>query len=311
MQISAYLELARIHRPIGALLLFYPCLWGVLLAHTTGASQAESQNTLLLLAMLLIGALAARGAGCVWNDITDRDIDAHVARTAARPLVRGAVSLRGAYVFLVVLLAIALAVLLALPPLAWLAVAAILPVVAFYPFSKRVFFAPQLILGVCFNWGVWVGWLATEPASAKATLIDLQGLGGVLGLLYLGGIFWTLLYDTIYALQDHTYDRKQGLHSLAVLLATRRGLRKNLVCLGLCACICWGSALFLQNPSAYTFFSALVVVLVIAGRWVLRIRHLTAHSSAQASQFFAKEHITGAWIAAGLIAPSMFSHLFG
>ena len=193
--------LARFDRPIGWWLLFWPCAWGVLLAG--GASPLADARWDLIL-WLLIGAIAMRGAGCVYNDIVDADLDRQVARTAARPVASGAVGKRAAWVWLLLLCCIGLAVLLQLRWQAQLvALASILPVAA-YPFMKRVTWWPQVWLGLVFSWGALVGWTELRLDSWQ-----------VPAALYAGSICWVVGYDTIYALQDREDDALVGIGSSA------------------------------------------------------------------------------------------------
>lgn len=196
-RIRPYARLARLDRPIGTWLLYWPCAWGLLLP----GAQASAAADLLL---FLVGAAAMRSAGCVWNDIVDRDLDARVARTRSRPIASGAVSVRAALIFTVLLCLIGLAVLLTLPRIAQLVALAAILLVAAYPFMKRVTWWPQAWLGLTFNWGALVGYAATT-----------QGLSLPAFLLYAAGIFWTLGYDTIYALQDLEDDALAGIKSSA------------------------------------------------------------------------------------------------
>lgn len=194
-----YALLARFDRPIGWWLLFWPCAWGVWL---TGAG-AQWQ----LLAWLLLGAIAMRGAGCVYNDIVDADLDRQVARTAARPIASGRVSKRAAWAWLLALAAVGLLVLLQLRWQAQLVALASLALVAAYPFMKRITWWPQAWLGLVFTWGAPVGWVA------------LRGdLIGVMLALYAGAFFWCMAYDTIYALQDREDDALVGIRSSALRL---------------------------------------------------------------------------------------------
>ena len=197
-----YALLARFDRPIGWWLLFWPCAWGVLLAGGAGRPG--------LIGWMLLGAIAMRGAGCVYNDLVDADLDRQVARTAARPVASGRVSARAAWLWLLLLCAIGLVVLLQLRGAAQLvALGSILPVAA-YPFMKRITWWPQAWLGLVFSWGALVGW------------IELRGdYLPVLGLLYAGAICWVIGYDTIYALQDREDDALVGIRSSARALGAR------------------------------------------------------------------------------------------
>jgi len=191
-----YGVLARWDRPIGAWLLFWPCLWGLALA--------PGFPSLWLTLLFLIGAFAMRGAGCTINDMTDRDLDAKVERTQNRPLASGALTLSRALLFLGAQLLVGLAVLLQLNMNAAIIALAALPLVVAYPWMKRITWWPQLFLGITFKWGALVGWTAATGA-----------LGWPAVVLYLAGIFWTLGYDTIYAHQDKADDALIGVKSTA------------------------------------------------------------------------------------------------
>ncbi len=199
-----YLRLSRADRPIGTWLLYLPCLWGLALAILS--SGPPDAYALWIAIGCGIGAFLMRGAGCTWNDITDRKIDAQVARTKSRPLPSGQVSLRGATIWMLLQMLIALCVLLTFPSAAIaLGVAAVVPV-AIYPFAKRFTWWPQVFLGIAFNWGILLAWTAWTGSLALPAVI-----------LYLAGIAWTLFYDTIYAHQDAEDDALIGVKSTALL----------------------------------------------------------------------------------------------
>ena len=197
-----YARLARLERPIGWWLLLLPGWWSIGLAQIRlGGGMPDLQ----LLVLFLIGAIVMRAAGCTFNDIVDRDIDAKVARTRNRPLPSGQVSVRKAAVFLAILLAAGLLILLRLNALSMTIGAASLGLVAIYPFMKRVTYWPQFFLGLAFNWGALLGW------TAATGRLELPAI-----LLYAGGVFWTLAYDTLYALQDREDDALLGVKSTAI-----------------------------------------------------------------------------------------------
>ncbi len=199
-----YLKLARVEKPIGTWLLLWPCWWSLALA------AAETWPDPRLFALFGVGSLVMRGAGCTVNDIADRDVDARVARTAMRPLPSGDLSVPRALVFLAALLAVGLLILVQLNAAAiWLGVAS-LPLIAAYPFMKRVTWWPQAWLGLTFNWGALMGWTAVTGA-----------LGWPAAALYASGIAWTLGYDTIYAHQDKEDDALVGMKSSALRLGAR------------------------------------------------------------------------------------------
>jgi 4-hydroxybenzoate polyprenyltransferase len=198
-----YLRLARIDRPIGTWLLLFPCWWSVSLSASAGYRPPD----LRLIGLFALGALVMRGAGCTYNDIVDRKIDAQVARTAGRPIPSGQVSPAQAIAFLAALLALGLTILLQFNDLAiGLGLASIALVLA-YPFMKRVTYWPQAWLGLAFNWGALLGWAAATGRLEAPAL-----------LLYAGGIAWTLGYDTIYAHQDKEDDALVGVKSTALRL---------------------------------------------------------------------------------------------
>lgn len=190
-----WLRLARLDRPIGTWLLLWPCWWAIALA----------SGDIGLMLVFALGAVVMRGAGCTFNDIVDRDLDAQVARTANRPLPSGAVSVVAAWIFLIAQCGVGLAILLSLNDFAIaVGVASLFPV-AVYPFMKRITYWPQLFLGIAFNWGALLGWAAVTGTLALPAI-----------WLYLGGIFWTLGYDTIYAHQDAGDDALIGVKSTAL-----------------------------------------------------------------------------------------------
>jgi 4-hydroxybenzoate polyprenyltransferase len=221
-----YLRLARLDRPIGSWLLLLPCWWSMALAviAARGSGQASMPISIpffptfvlphpLYLLLFFIGAFAMRGAGCTWNDIIDRRIDAQVARTRSRPIPSGQVSVASAVVFLLLQASIGLAVLLQFNPFAVATGIASLAIVAVYPFMKRITYWPQIVLGLAFSWGALMGW------AAAFGRLDPPAL-----LLYAGSIAWVIGYDTIYAHQDREDDALLGLKSTALLLGERTRL---------------------------------------------------------------------------------------
>ena len=202
-----FAQLSRLDRPIGWQLLLLPCLMGLAIART---GYGFYWNDLQYAVAFLLGAVAMRGAGCTYNDILDRDIDAKVERTRLRPLPSGAVTLRGAWIWLFTQCLIGLVALLLLAPFAQIVALMALPLVAVYPLMKRITWWPQAWLGVVFSWGALVG----SAAVNLETGVPLEGLW-----LYFGCIMWTIAYDTIYALQDREDDALVGVRSTARLFA--------------------------------------------------------------------------------------------
>ena len=197
-----YLRLARVDRPIGFWLLALPCFWSVALAYRgTGAAYPDPW----ILLLFAIGAIVMRAAGCTYNDIVDRKIDARVARTRSRPLPSGQVTPKQAAIFMGVLSLIGLAVLLSFNGFTILLGLAVIPVVALYPLVKRVSYWPQAVLGLAFSWGALMGYAAVQGRLDWAAIV-----------LYAGAVSWTIGYDTIYAHQDREDDSLLGLKSTAL-----------------------------------------------------------------------------------------------
>ncbi len=201
--LSLYLRLMRFDKPTGIWLLMFPCWWSATLA-------SGGQPSPILLLVFLVGASVMRAAGCIINDILDKDIDAQVARTQSRPLASGDVSVSEAWALLGFLLVVALVVALILGAQVVVLSALWLPLVLLYPLMKRLIWWPQLFLGITFNAGAIMGWVAVEGKPALAAVI-----------LYVGAVCWTLGYDTIYAHQDKEDDARIGVKSTARWLAGR------------------------------------------------------------------------------------------
>lgn len=196
-----YAHLMRINRPIGTYLLFWPCGWSIALS-----ADAGCWPDLTMLGLFATGALIMRGAGCTINDLWDRDIDAKVERTKTRPLASGQISQFDAIVFLSAQLSLGLLVLVQLNWQSILLGASSLGLVITYPLMKRVTYWPQLVLGMCFNWGALLGWCATQGTVNLDACLPL----------YLSGVCWTIVYDTIYAHQDKLDDLQIGVKSTAL-----------------------------------------------------------------------------------------------
>lgn len=238
-----YASLIRLDRPIGVWLLFWPCAWGLAL----GGGLPARWDLLLWLAL---GAFAMRSAGCVYNDMIDRDLDRQVARTRLRPLASGRVTMRAAAILLALLCLVGLLVLLQLRPLAaTISAAALLPVAA-YPYMKRITWWPQAWLGLVFSWGALSGWSAVAAP------------GPALALLYLGAVAWVVGYDTIYALQDREDDALVGVRSSALRLGSR--VRAGVFAFYALAVGLWAGALYSVYPSPFAVAALLPAALHLA-----------------------------------------------
>ncbi len=246
-KLRAFALLARFDRPIGWWLLFWPCTYGLALS---GGIIREWR----LVLWMLLGAIAMRGAGCVYNDIMDRDLDRQVARTASRPLASGAVSVKAAWVWLILLCLVGLIVLLQLRWEAQLVALGSLALVAAYPFMKRITWWPQAWLGLVFSWGVPVGWMAVTGSVAAPML-----------WLYAGTICWVIGYDTIYAMQDREDDALVGIRSSALRLGNH--VRGGVAIFYSLTLIGWGMAIWLVRPEP----QALVALVPVAIHLSLQI----------------------------------------
>ncbi|WP_299323200.1 4-hydroxybenzoate octaprenyltransferase [Parasphingopyxis sp.] len=265
--------LARFDRPIGWWLLFWPCAWGVALAG--GATERWD-----LLLWFLLGAIAMRGAGCVYNDIVDRDLDRKVERTRSRPLASGRTSLSAAWIWLVALCLIGLIVLLQLRWEAQLVALGSLALVAAYPFMKRITWWPQAWLGLVFSWGIPVGWVAITGEVAPAMF-----------WLYAGSVFWVIGYDTIYALQDIEDDALAGVKSTARRFGAHA--RSGIACFYLLALVCWCVALWQVRPQ----WLALAALAPAALHLIWQVATLRAEDGSDALTKFRSNRETGLLVA--------------
>ena len=235
-RLRPYASLMRLDRPIGTWLLYWPCAWSVALAGVGGRWD--------LFLWLLLGAFAMRSAGCVYNDIVDRDLDVRVERTRLRPLASRRVSLRSAWALIALLCLIGLVVLLQLNRVAALVALVSIAPVAAYPFMKRITWWPQAWLGLVFAWGALVGWPAVTGSLAWAPL-----------LLWFGSIAWVIGYDTLYAIQDIEDDALVGVKSSARRLGDKAALGVG---------ICYALALLLWAAAIWTVRADWLALLALA-----------------------------------------------
>ena len=247
-KLRPFASLMRLDRPIGTWLLYWPCAWGVALAGVRGRWD--------LLALLALGAFAMRSAGCVYNDIVDRDLDGQVERTRLRPLASGRVSLRAAWALTIGLCLLGLIVLLQLNRTAQIVALASLVLVAAYPFMKRITWWPQAWLGLVFSWGALVGWPAVTGALATPAV-----------LLWLGSVAWVVGYDTLYAIQDMEDDALVGVKSSARRLGDKAPL--GVAIFYALALAGWGAALWSVKPD-WLALAALFPAAVHLGNQALR-----------------------------------------
>ena len=200
-----FLRLSRIDRPIGSWLLLIPCWWGLLIALLYNKGSLLTFDVFWIAFVCLLGSVLMRGAGCTWNDITDKDLDSQVARSKSRPLAAGLISLQASIIWLIIQLILSGLLLFTLN---WYAIGIgifSLLLVVIYPFAKRFTWWPQIFLGLAFNWGILLSWVAYTDSLNMTPVF-----------LYISGICWTLFYDTIYAHQDKQDDLMVGIKSTAL-----------------------------------------------------------------------------------------------
>ena len=285
-----YLRLSRFDRPIGSWLLLMPCWWSAALA--AGIAR-DIRQLPVVIALFFVGAFVMRGAGCTWNDITDRDLDARVERTRSRPIPAGQVSVPQALAFLVVQALIGLAVLLQFNRFAVMTGIASLIIVAVYPFMKRITWWPQVVLGLAFSWGALMGFAVTLGR------IDLTAL-----LLYAGSIAWVIGYDTIYAHQDAEDDALIGIKSTARLFGART--HRALVLFYTLAVILIGAALALAGAR----WPAWIGLAVFALHLIRQIRRLDINDPALCLRVFKSNRDAGLLLFAGLLVDAVLRASF-
>ena len=226
--LQPYALIARLDRPIGWWLLALPGWWAILMHHQ------DATKTMKLMGLFLLGAIIMRGAGCVINDLWDRDIDKKVARTALRPLAAGTLSVQSAFFFLGIILSLGLVILLQLPLRAWIMGIFSFPLIICYPLAKRISSWPQVVLGFVFSWGVLLGAVSMTDSWPSYAVI----------WVYAGTVCWIIGYDTIYAVQDKEDDILLGVGSAALSMGTH--LTKGVMALYCFCIIFWTFGFWLQ-----------------------------------------------------------------
>ena len=276
-----WLRLSRADRPIGTWLLLLPCWWGIGLAMI---ADRPAWQDLWIAVACGVGAVLMRGAGCTWNDITDRDIDDKVARTRSRPIPSGQVTVAGALVWLVAQALAGFAILLTLGGAAILLGIASLALVGVYPFAKRFTWWPQVFLGLAFNWGVLLAWAAHMGNLAPAPL-----------LAYLAGIAWTVFYDTIYAHQDVEDDALIGVKSTARLFG--RDAPRWLAGFGAASVVLLALAVLATGAEGLALLLALAGVAGFGAHLVWQLRHFDLEDGANSLKLFRANRDAGLIVA--------------
>jgi 4-hydroxybenzoate polyprenyltransferase len=286
-KVRPFLQLMRLDRLSPAWLLYWPCVFGLVLGAIASERPFWSWHDLYLLVLFAAGAVVMRGAGCTYNDIVDREIDAQVARTRGRPIPSGAVTVRQAWLFLGAQLAAGLAVLVQLNLFAIGIGAASLLLVAAYPFMKRITWWPQAWLGLTFNWGALLGF------AAQTRTLDAAD-----AMLYAGLFFWTLGYDTIYAAQDKEDDALIGVKSTARLFGARaRDWVLGFYAAGFTLILSAGMAEHAGWPFAFAMLAA-------GAHLLWQVHTLAVDDAARCLKLFRANRDTGALIAAAFLLSS-------
>ena len=273
-KIKDFIELTRIKRPIGYMLLFWPCIWGLTLSYNF---KENIQNYLVYALFFLLGSILMRSAGCIVNDIVDRKFDSNVERTKNRPIASGKVSVVRGFVYTAFLCLLALLVLIQFNKLTIILALLSMPLAFSYPYMKRFTYWPQLFLGITFNYGILLGWISINPEFNILILI-----------LYFGAIFWTLGYDTIYGYQDIKDDEIIGVKSTSIKFKSNPKLF-----ISACYIIFFISLLtvgFLMNANNYYYLG---IFLILFHLIVSQIFKLDVSSSENCLKKFKSNNLLG------------------
>ncbi|WP_336278950.1 4-hydroxybenzoate octaprenyltransferase [Bartonella sp. CB175] len=292
-----YAQLARWDRPIGWLLLMWPCFWSITIAFLSHEMLQLSLLTTLAhwlwyLFLFFLGSIAMRGAGCTWNDLVDHRIDSQVERTRSRPLPTGHVSRFQAKIFILLQCLVGLGVLSQFNTFSFFLGISSLVAVAVYPFMKRVTYWPQFFLGIAFNWGALMGWAVIYGSLSWAPI-----------LLYVGSILWTIGYDTIYAHQDKEDDATVGVCSTALLFG--KGTKLALMFLYSGFVILVGLAFYLAQVPILGFLGLFVASI----HMFIQIKVIDIDDSSQCLRLFKSNSFVGFLIFAGLVCSGIWMAL--
>ena len=275
----------RLDRPIGYLLLFYPICFSLF------AFSSLNIEVLSLLIIFLIGSIAMRSAGCIINDLLDRDIDIKVQRTQTRPLVSNSLSIKKSIICLITLLGIGLIVLTQLNLPSIILALVIVPLVFLYPLAKRYFFLPQFILAFTYNWGCLIGWSSLDSPSGFSDV----------SLLFISLILWTIIYDTVYATQDEEDDKKLSLKSSAILFGKSKLIILNCLLLAMYAFL-----MFFGKNLGFNFlyFTFLFFILVIN---LIDLNFIWKNIPLKSGSYFRRSNYYGIFLLLSIIIGSQFN----
>ena len=280
-----YISIMRLDRPVGYLLLFYPICFSLF------AFSSLNIEVLSLLIIFLVGSIAMRSAGCIINDLLDRDIDMKVQRTQTRPLVSNSLSIKKSIICLITLLGIGLIVLTQLNLPSIILALVIVPLVFLYPLAKRYFFLPQFILAFTYNWGCLIGWSSLDSPSG---FLDVS-------LLFLSLILWTIIYDTVYATQDEEDDKKLSLKSSAILFGKSKLIILNCFLLSMYAFLMF----FGKNMDFnFLYFTFLIFLLVLN---LIDLNYIWKNNPLKSGSYFKRSNYYGIFLLLSIIIGSQFN----
>ena len=281
-QLNLFIDLTRLKRPIGYMLLFWPCAWGLTIAYDF---SRDIKIYVIYLILFFLGAVLMRSAGCIVNDIIDKDFDKEVQRTKDRPIASGKISVKLGVIYTIILCLLALMVLLNFNNLTILLALASMPFAFTYPLMKRYTYWPQLFLGVTFNYGLILGWTSINN---EINLIPL--------IFYFGAIFWTLGYDTIYGFQDIKDDEIIGLKSTSIKFRSKPNLFLNI-----CYLILFFSLITVGYLMEYNIFYFLILIIIFFQLFYFQLKRLKIDSQTSCLQIFKSNNILGLIVFVNLI----------
>jgi 4-hydroxybenzoate polyprenyltransferase len=273
-QLNLFIQITRLNRPIGCLLLFWPCLWGLTLAYD---SSISINIYIFYVILFFLGSLFMRSAGCIVNDISDKNFDKKVERTKNRPIASGEMSIKIAFFYVIVLCGLALMVLINFNNITILLALASMPLAFTYPLMKRFTYWPQLFLGITFNYGLILGWTSIEN---EINLIPF--------ILYFGAIFWTLGYDTVYGYQDITDDEIIGVKSTSIKF--KNSPKKFLF---ICYSITIFSYLILGQIMEFNYFFILGALFMIVHLFFYQLKNFNSKNINQCLKIFKSNNSFG------------------
>lgn len=279
LALHKYILLFRLDRPIGFMLLFYPVSFGL------SVSSKINSDFLFVISFFLLGSIIMRSAGCIINDLWDRNIDIQIERTQTRPIASGEISVLKALISLAILLFFGFLILIQFNLESIILGIIILPLVFLYPLAKKNFFLPQLILGLIYNWGVFIGW------SSSGFTVPFN----IMLLLYVSCVIWTVIYDTIYATMDEEDDRKIGIYSSSILFGSNKKIILNFLTVTQFIML-----IILGNYFSYSYYY-LILVSSLGIIMIFDINFMWNNSIEESLNFFKRNNIYGAIILISLI----------